>query len=333
LTPVCLEPPPPLPSRAKRHGLGLEGIEFQSLLGAVVVPARQGPRCGSRLAMLVWDERSLSARRPVGTRGSMAAREGLVMVIPKVSGGSGKAARICGRGPWRQGRMGPGPNERPKCTPCYAVTSASAVTGALSFMESHDRLQANTLGLQRSGIRSPNGQSGAPLANWRKIFSGLACCVCTRCAPRFAFLRVFQKCRLSHDSAHRAKLLILRPSAAKHPGKRLRLLSCRSRSVGWCLPVPRRPNCEIMRHPAKCRHSHHCGFRCVDRGTNRPSACGAAVGERVLRASNFCTSAILGSPAEPAIDGRSNCCGLARNALDEPRRRASGAVFGAAVES
>src|SRR5262249_47397490 len=33
----------------------------------------------------------------------------------------------------------------------------------------------------------------------------------------------FPKCRLACDSAHRSKSLILRPSAAGHPGRRLRL--------------------------------------------------------------------------------------------------------------
>src|SRR5258708_807859 len=90
-------------------------------------------------------------------------------------------------------------------------------------------------------------------------------------------------------------------------------------------PMPHRKICELMRHPAKCRHSHHGGRRSVDLGTNRPSVCGVTFGGRAFGASNFCASAARGSLAEPLVDGLSNCCGLTgKRALDQPRSRSSG---------
>src|ERR1700730_17227528 len=56
----------------------------------------------------------------------------------------------------------------------------------------------------------------------------------------------FSKCSLSCHSAHRGKSLILRPSAAGHPGQRLRLLSCRSAVVA----TP--PPCHSAKHANSC---------------------------------------------------------------------------------
>src|SRR5258708_4069784 len=83
-------------------------------------------------------------------------------------------------------------------------------------------------------------------------------------------------------------------------------------------PMPHRKICELMRHPAKCRHSHHGGRRSVDLGTNRPSVCGVTFGGRAFGASNFCASAARGSLAEPLVDGLSNCCGFTRKKALHP---------------
>jgi len=76
----------------------------------------------------------------------------------------------------------------------------------------------------------------------------------TRGARRFDGVWDFSKCRLSCGSAHRSKSLILRPSAAGHPGRRLRLLSC---PPNWAV-VPLLPrhallHCLIIHKPAIAR--------------------------------------------------------------------------------
>jgi hypothetical protein len=61
----------------------------------------------------------------------------------------------------------------------------------------------------------------------------------------------FSACRLSCHSAHRGKSLILRPSAAGHPGHRLRLLSCRSAVVyppPPCLTAKHANSCDRLRN-------------------------------------------------------------------------------------
>jgi hypothetical protein len=104
-------------------------------------------------------------------------------------------------------------------------------------------------------------------------------------------------------------------------------------SVGRCACAPMLTcqTCEFMRHPTKCRQSDHGGFPSIDLDTNRPSACGAAVGGRAFGGSDFCVSAARGSLAEALVDGLSNCCGSAgKTVLDQPRSRSSDAA-GAAV--
>src|SRR5260370_620141 len=99
-------------------------------------------------------------------------------------------------------------------------------------------------------------------------------------------------------------------------------------------PHASRKRCELMRHPAKCRHSHHGGLRSVDLGTNRPSLCGVTFGERAFGAPDFCASSALGSLAELLVGGPPSCCDLAgKSALDQPRCRSSGARGGAVAVS
>jgi len=76
----------------------------------------------------------------------------------------------------------------------------------------------------------------------------------------------FSECRLSCHSAHRGKSLILRPSAAGHPGHRLRLLSCRRAVV---LPLP---SCLTAKHANSCEIARNAVIPIMARSAGLTSA-------------------------------------------------------------
>ena len=95
-------------------------------------------------------------------------------------------------------------------------------------------------------------------------------------------------------------------------------------SSGWlaCAPIPRRHACQNSCHPATSTRSHHCSRRAGDLAKNGPPDCSGAVGGPSFRMPDVCESLARGSPAEPLIDGLSDCCRCAESrAPDQPRCR------------